>query len=224
MWLASYPGGIPLLYLQLFVVKSGEREVSTLCRDPNVVSYLLELPPELRNMIYSFYSQRHDRVKHADEEHAPFLSDEGKELQRLCLSSEDIELKSWLSTALLQPSSQLRHEAMPTFFESCVFTVEWLPCLPRFVNFWGEAGCAMVRYLEILDTLNSRMIDLENYNTRVTSASHFHRLRHLRIVLSWDNFGSRAEDPWFDANEWTPLVVLKDDAVAKMRCEDIEIN
>src|ERR1700761_3057913 len=119
-WLARHPGGTRLLYPELFAVKPRGREVVTPSRDPNRTSFLLRLPAEIRNQIYEHYFDRHEEVKRPEEEHAPFLDLDGKEIQRIHLSSEDVELKFWLSTALLQASRQLRFEAMSILFKNRV--------------------------------------------------------------------------------------------------------
>jgi hypothetical protein len=224
-WLARYPGGTRLLYPQLFVVKPRGGKVMTPSRHPNRTDSLLRLPSEIRNRIYRHYFDRDEEVKRPEERHAPFRDRDGMEMQRIRLSSENVELKFWLSTALLQTSRQLRFEAMFILFSNRVITVEWLLVLPRFIEFLGKEGCAMVRYLDIWDTLNLQGDNSAGYRDIITSIVHFSRLQHLRIVLSWDihsRLWSDRTHSWFDANEWTHDGTLTKHAVPKMRSEDIE--
>lgn len=223
-WLARFPGGTSLLYPQLFVVKPYGGKVLTPSRYPNTNS-LLHLPPEIRNRIYRHYFDSVEEAKHPEEMHAPFRDREGTEMQRICLGSENVELKFWLSTALLQTSRQLRSEAMVIFFINRVITVEWLPVLPRLVEFLGKEGCAMVRYLDIWDTLNLQGADYAGYRKILTSVMHFSCLQHLRIVISW-GFGLLDDRRclWFDQNEWKPNGTLMKRAVPKLRSEDIEMH
>lgn len=224
-WLARFPGGTSVLYPRLFVVKPRGGKVLTPSRYPNNDS-LLRLPSEIRNRIYRHYFDRDEEAKRPEERHAPFRDREGIEMQRICLSSENVELKFWLSTALLQTSRQLRFEAMFIFFSNRVFTVEWLPVLPRFVEFPGKEGCAMVRYLDIWDTLNFQGDDNAGYRDFITSIMHFSGIQHLRIVVSLGMCRSRLwsdrTSSWFDQNEWKHDGTLTKQAVPKMRSEDIE--
>lgn len=110
-WLARNPGGTPFLYPQLYVVKPRIGEIATPSRNLTVACHLLRLPPELRDMIYDFYFEQHDE-KRADEKYAPFKNIDGNILPRIYLSSENVELKFWLSSALLQTSRQVRYEAI----------------------------------------------------------------------------------------------------------------
>ncbi|MCJ1386165.1 hypothetical protein MMC17_009291 [Xylographa soralifera] len=153
-WLATHPGGSRLLYPQLFVVKPRGGKVVTPSHNPKKVCFLLQFSPEIRDQIYKCCFDGYEKVRRPEEEHAPFLDRNGREVQKIHLSSENVELKFWLSTALLQTSRQLRFEAMSILFEDRVITVEWLPLLPRIVEFLGKKGCAMVRYLDIWDTLD----------------------------------------------------------------------
>jgi hypothetical protein len=224
-WLARFPGGTSVLYPQLFVVKPRRGKVLTPPRYPNN-NFLLHLPSEIRNRIYRYYFDRDEEVKRPEERHAPFRDREGIEMQRICLSSEYVELKFWLSTALLQTSRQLRFEAMFVLFSNRVITVEWLPALPRFVEFLGKEGCAMVRYLDIWDTLNLQGDDNAGYRDIITSIMHFSGLQHLRIVVSWgirhSGLWSDRTYSWFDQNEWKHNGTLTKQAVPKMRSEDVE--
>ncbi|CZR56437.1 uncharacterized protein PAC_06325 [Phialocephala subalpina] len=225
-WLARFPGGTSVLYPQLFVVKPRGGKVLTQSRYPSNVS-LLHLPSEIRNRIYRHYFDRDEEVKRPEERYAPFLDRDGIDMQRICLSSEVVELKFWLSTALLQTSRQLRFEAMFIFFSNRVITVEWLPVLPRFVEFLGKEGCAMVCYLDIWDTLDLQGDDNAGYRDIITSLMHFSGLQHLRIVVSWGGIRhpglwSDRTYSWFDQNEWKPDGTLTKQAVPKMRSEDIE--
>lgn len=222
-WLARFLGGTSVLYPQLFVVKPRGGMVHTPSRYPNNDS-LLHLPSEIRNRIYRHYFDRDEEVKRPKEMHAPFRDREGIEMQRICLGSSFVELKFWLSTALLQTSRQLRFEAMSIFFRNRVITVEWLPVLPRFVEFLGKEGCAMVRYLDIWDALNIQGYNNAGYRDIVTSIMHFSGLQHLRIVVSWDVCYLRNDRTlsWFDQNEWKHDRTLTKQAVPKMRSEDIE--
>jgi hypothetical protein len=224
-WLARFPGGLPHLYPHLFVVKPRGGKVLTPSRYPNNTS-LLQLPFEIRNQIYKYYFDRDEEVKHPEEGHAPFRDREGIEMRRICLSSENVELKFWLSTALLQTSRQLRFEAMFIFFSNRVITVEWLPVLPRLVDFLGKESCTMVRYLDIWDTLNLQADDNARYRDIITSIMYFSGLQHLRIVLSWDicrsGLWSDRARSWFDPNEQKYDGTLTKQAVPKMRSEDIE--
>ena len=63
-----------------------------------------------------------------------------------------------LSTAVLQTSRQLLFEAMPMLFKNRAITVEWLLPYRDLWSSWGE-GCAMLRYLDILNGLNFRGVD-----------------------------------------------------------------
>ncbi|KAF8850849.1 hypothetical protein BDZ45DRAFT_751283 [Acephala macrosclerotiorum] len=224
-WLARFPGGTSVLYPQLFVVKPRGGKVLTPSRYPNN-DFLLHLPSEIRNRIYRHYFDRDEEVKRPEERHVPFRDREGIEMQRICLSSENVELKFWLSTALLQTSRQLRFEAMFIFFSNRVITVEWLPVLPRFVEFLGKEGCAMVRYLDIWDTLNHQGDDNAGYRDIITSIMHFSGLQRLRIVVSWgmrrSGLWSDRTYLWFDQNEWKHNGTLTKQAVPKMRSKDIE--
>jgi hypothetical protein len=71
-------------------------------------------------------------------------------------------------------------------FKNRVITVEWLLPYRDLWSSWGE-GCAMLRYLDILNSLNFRGVDTVRYQER-----HRHeylalsRFDHLRIVLSAD--------------------------------------
>jgi hypothetical protein len=153
-WLARFPGGTSALYPQLFLVKPRGGKVVTPTRHPDRTNSLLHLPSEIRNRIYIHYFDGDEEVRHPKESYAAFQNHEGIAMQRILLGSENVELKFWLSTALLQTSRQLRHEAMFILFSNRAITVEWLPALPRLVEFLGKEGCAMVRYLDIWDTLN----------------------------------------------------------------------
>jgi hypothetical protein len=112
------------------------------------------------------------------------------------------------------------------FFSNRVITVEWLPILPRFVEFLGEEGCVMVRYLDIWDTLNLQGDNNAGYRDIITSIMHFSGLQHLRIVFSWgvhrSGLWSDRTYSWFDQNEWKLDGTLTEQAVPKMRSEDIE--
>ena len=217
--LARFLGGTSLPYPQLFVVKACDGKV--LSRYPNTNS-LLDLPPEIRNRIYKHYFDRVEKAKHPEEMYAPFRDREGVEKPRICVGSENVELKFWLSTALLQTSRQLRSEAMVIFFINRVITVEWLPVLPRLIEFLGKEGCAMVRYLDIWDTLNFRAAGI------LTSIMHFPGLQHLRIVVSWGvglwNGNDRLCSSWFDQNEWNSNGTLTESAVPKMRSANIHVH
>jgi hypothetical protein len=148
------------------------------------------------------------------------------EMESIRLTSTNEELKFWLSTALLQTSRQLRSEAMFILFSSRVITVEWLPAIPRFVEFLGKEGCAMVRYLDIWDTLNLSWDNKAEYRDILASVMHFSGLQHLRIVVDWglrkSGLWSARTSSWFDDNDWKQDGTLKEDAVPKMRSEDIE--
>jgi hypothetical protein len=165
-------------------------------------------------------------VKRLKEEYVPFLDRDGREIQRIRLSSEDVELKFWLSTALLQTSRQLRFEAMSILFKNRIITVEWLPVLPRFVEFLGKEGCDMVRYLDIWDTLNLQEVESDRYRDILMSILHFSHIQHLRIVLdvglSYTGVRSNRTNSWLDVDEWTQDGKFKKHAVPKMRSEDIE--
>ena len=220
-WLAKHPGGSRLLYPHLFVIKPRGGKVVTPSYNPKRTCFLFHLPPEIRNQIYKHCFDGYGKVKRPEEDHAPFRDRDGREIQKIYLSSEDVELKFWLSNALLQTSRQLRFEAMPVLFENRVITVEWLPVLPRFVEFLGKKGCFMVRYLDIWDTLNFQGHESDRYRDIIMSISHFSRLQHLRIVLSWGILSDRTRS-WFDASEWTHDGDLKEHAIPKMRSEAVK--
>jgi len=223
-WLARFPGGTSALYPQLFIVKQRRGKVLTPPRYPNADS-LLRLPPEIRNRIYRHYFDR-DEVKHPEESYAPFHNREGKAMPRICLGSDFVELKFWLSTALLQTSRQLRREAMSILFGSRVLTVEWLPLLPRFVKFLGMEGCAMIRYLDVWDTLNLQGENKNGYRDIITSVMHLSSLQHLRIVVcsgfSQSGIWSNRVQSWFDQGDWAHDKQLKEQAVPKIRSINIE--
>ncbi|KAE8446031.1 hypothetical protein EG329_012539 [Mollisiaceae sp. DMI_Dod_QoI] len=223
-WLARFPGGTSVLYPHLFLVKPRDGRVLTPPRYPNNDT-LLHLPSEIRNRIYTHYFDEVEEVKHSEERHAPFRDREGIEMQRICIGSDNVELKFWLSTALLQTSRQLRFEAMSVLFGSRVITVEWLPVLPRLVKFLAKEGCAMVRYLDIWDTLNLQEEDNAVYRDIITSIRHFPGLQHLRIVVSCGVLRARLWNDrtysWFDPNEWRHGKPTEQ-ALPKMRSEDIE--
>ena len=238
-WLARNPGGTPLLYPKLFVIKPrgrGGRVVISPSHHSNGSVSFLQLPSEIRNRIYGYYFDIDDEVKHPEEERAPFHDHDGNEIQRICLSTENVELKFWLSTALLQSSRQLRYEAMYLLFSRRVFTVEWLPALPRFVQFLGAKGCAMVRYIDIWDSMDFQGEDNAIYQYFITSITQFSSIRHLRIVLAWSiNHSRQGRDriqSWFNRDEWLQSWFNSDDrshkgalkkhAVPKMRSEEVE--
>ena len=219
-WLAMHPGGSRLLYPRLFVVKPRGGKVVTPSRNPSKTCFLFHLVPEIRNQIYKYCFDVYENVKRPEEEHAPFRDRDGREIQQIHLGNGNVELKFWLSNALLQTSRQLRYEATSILFENRVITVEWLPALPRFVEFLGKKGCAMVRYLDVWDTLNLQAHD-SRYRDIITTISHFSRLQHLRIVLSWGILSDRTRS-WFHASEWTPDGGFKEHAIPKMRFEAIK--
>ncbi|PMD61955.1 uncharacterized protein K444DRAFT_611171 [Hyaloscypha bicolor E] len=227
-WLARFPGGISALYPQLFLVKPRGGKVVTLTRYPDRTDSLLHLPPEIRNRIYIHYFDRDEEVRRPKESYAPFQNRDGIAMQRILLGSENVELKFWLSTALLQTSRQLRHEAMFILFSNRVITIEWLPALPRLVKFLGKEGCAMVRYLDIWDTLNVQGEDIAGYREIITSIMQFPGLLHLRIVVSWGirhmGLWSDRTFSWLDATEWNANGTPKEDAIPKMRAEDIDLH
>jgi hypothetical protein len=226
-WLARFPGGISALYPQLFLVKPRGGKVVTPTRYPDRNDSLLHLPSEIRNRIYTHYFDRDEEERHPKESYAPFHNRDGVAMQRIRLGTENMELKFWLSTALLQASRQLRHEAMFILFSNRAITVEWLPALPRLVKFLGKEGCAMVRYLDVWDALNVQGEDIAGYREIITSIIQFPGLLHLRIALSW---GRRQEGQWsdrtfswLDATEWNANGTLKENAIPKMRVENIDL-
>ena len=79
-WLASYPGGTPLLYPELFVVKPRRRGgvFITPSRHSNGTVTFLQLPSDIRNRIYEDYFDIDVEVKHPEEERAPFHDRDGK--------------------------------------------------------------------------------------------------------------------------------------------------
>ena len=220
-WLAKYPGGSRFLYPQLFVVELRKGKVTTPCRNPENPCFLSCLPLEIRNEIYrNCFQDEHENDEYPDDKLTVVRDRNGRVIQRLHLSSDNNELKFWLSNSLLQTSRQLRSEAMPILFENRVFIVEWLPALPRFVSFLGMKGCAMVRYLNVWDTLNVRGHEFDKYRDIITNVSHFPSLQHLRLVLSRGL--QELRHPWFDASDWTYDGELKQNATPKMRFEDIK--
>ena len=88
----------------------------------------------------------------------------------------------------------------------------------------------MVRYLDIWDTLNLAVDNAAEYREILSRVTCFSSLQHLRIVVDWglrDIIGDTATwnprtTSWFDENEWKQDGKLKEDAVPKMRSEDIE--
>jgi hypothetical protein len=133
-----------------------------------------------------------------------------------------------LSTALLQASQQLRFEAMPILFKTHVITVEWLLVLPKFVNFLGRDGLALVRYLDLWDTLNLQEFEKDKYQDILRSIVFFPCVQHLRIVVDSNEYPpgrwNNRTRSWFDTDEWTDLQFsfLKDDAIPKLR--NIDMN
>jgi hypothetical protein len=117
-WLARFPGGTSALYPQLFLIKPRGGKVVTLTRYPDRTDSLLHLPSEIRNRIYIHYFNGDEEVRHPKESYAPFQNRDGTAMQRILLGSENVELKFWLSTALLQTSRQLRYEAMFILFSN----------------------------------------------------------------------------------------------------------
>lgn len=227
-WLARFQGGTSLLYPQLFVIAPSRDQVQTPIRYPNRTS-LLQLPSEIRNRIYRHYFEGHEgyeELRHSGEGYAPFRDREGIAMQRICLGSSHIELSFWLSTAILQTSRQLRFEAMPILFGSRVITVEWLHVLPRVVEFLGREGCTLVRYLDIWDTLNLQEDNKDIYQDAIGSAIHFTGLQHLRIVVSKgvcrSGLWSDRLYSWFDQNDWKRNRSLKQQAIPKIRRDDLE--
>ena len=218
-WLVKFPGGTPLLYPQLFVVKSrGGVTVAPFDKPTSAYSFL-RLPAEVRCLIYECYFETDEKVE-LPQETALFPDLAGKEIRRLHLTGTNVELRFWLSTALLQTSQQLRLEATPFLFKNRVITVHWLPALPRFVKFLGNEGCAMVRYLDIWDSLDLQGSQSDLYRDIVMTISHFSHLQHLRIILSGVlNHRTRS---WFDTIDWAPNGSLKQNAMPKMRHDDIE--
>lgn len=226
-WLARFPGGTSALYPQLFLVKPRGGKVVTLTRYPDRTDSLLHLPSEIRNRIYKHYFDGDEDARHPEESYTSFQNRDGIAMQRILLSSENVELKFYLSMALLQTSRQLRYEAMSILFSNHVITVEWLPALPRLVEFLGKEGCAMVRYLDIWDTLNVQGEDIAGYREIVTSIMQFPDLLHLRIVVSWgirqEGLWSDRTFSWLDATEWKPNGAPKAVAIPKMRAENIDL-
>jgi hypothetical protein len=225
-WLSRFPGGTRLLYPQLYVVKPRGGKVVTPPRNSNTTHHLLRLPSEIRNRIYSYCFDFDNSEENLPEKgYAPFQDRYGMEMQRISISSDNVELKFWLSTTLLQVSRQVRFEAMVIFFSNRVITVEWLPALPRLVKFLGKKGCAMLWYLDIWDTLDLKQEHKGEYCDIIASISHFPRLQHLRIVLCGDTPTTSRDDrinAWFDTREQTHSEALVEHAVPKMRYEDIE--
>jgi hypothetical protein len=224
-WLARFPGGTSALYPQLFLVKPRGGKVVTPTRYPDRTDSFLHLPSEIRNRIYLHYFDGDEEVRRPKESYAPFQNREGIAMQRILLGSENVELKFWLSTALLQTSRQLRHEAMFILFSNRAITVEWLPALPRLVEFLGKKGCAMVRYLDIWDTLNVQGEDIAGYKEIITSIMQFPDLLHLRIVISWGTrLWSDRTSSWLDASERNGNGTAKEDAIPQMRAEGIDLH
>jgi hypothetical protein len=221
-WLARHPGGTRLLYPRLFVVKLCGGFTTTPLRDPTVSHSIFSLPPELRVRVYKYYFDAYEEVdRRPRDRRAPFLDLAGKEVRRINLTSEDVELQFWLSTALLQTSRQLRFEAMPILFNNSVFTVDWLLALPRFVMFLGREGCAMVRYMDVWDHLGFQSVESCRYQKIIANLTHMPHIQHVRIVLSPVSVGHLLS--WFDANELSLDGTLRyKHAVPKMRSEDIE--
>jgi hypothetical protein len=223
-WPARILSRTRLLYQHLFIIQSEMGNIETPPRDENKPSSLLRLPLELRNRIYEYYFRRPEDPERP-EEHGSFPNDNGKELQRIILCSENLELKFWLSSGLLQTSRQLRFEAMYILFENCVLTVDWLPVLPRVVEFLGRDGCAMVRNLDLWDPLSIQSHESASYRDIIASISHFPDLRHLRIGITWGRPANRVwSTQWFDADDWAGSEVLKQEAMPKMRFENPEKN
>ncbi|KAH8585583.1 hypothetical protein B0O99DRAFT_147714 [Bisporella sp. PMI_857] len=133
-------GWLDTLVGPLSCIRSSSWSSHVEARHSNRTHSLLHLPSEIRNRIYKHYFDRDEEVKRPEEGYAPFRDREGKEVQRIRLSSENVKLKFWLSTALLQALRQLRLESMSILFRNSVITVECLPVLSRFVDFQGKEG------------------------------------------------------------------------------------
>ncbi|MCJ1471533.1 hypothetical protein MMC13_000173 [Lambiella insularis] len=220
-WLARNPGGSRHQYPQLFVVEARQGKVLTPAYNSNRTCFLSDLPPEIRGQIYRHCFDADEEIRYPEEEYAPLQDLDDRQIPKICLSSENVELKFWLSAPLLQTSRQLRSEAVSILFENRVITVEWLPLLPRFVEFLGRKGCAMVRYLDIWDILNLQGHQKDEYRDIIKSVSQFSHLRHLRIVLTGGILINRTRS-WFHASDWTLSGKLKKSAVPIMRFEDIQ--
>lgn len=221
-WLARFPGGTSGLYPQLFLVKP-RGKVVTQPRYPDTTS-LLHLPSEIRNRIYKHYFDTDEETIRPEENYAPFHNRDGVGMQRIVLGSDNVELKFWLSTALMQTSRQLRHEATYILFSNRVITVEWLPALQRLAKFLGKEGCGMVRYLDIWDILDVKGEDVTGYRETINSIRQFPGVLHLRISVTWGD--RQLIDPtfsWLDATEWDNGAP-RQEAIPKMRAEDLELH
>jgi len=219
-WLARFPGR---LYPRLFHVEHHGRGVVSPTRYPDRKSLLL-LPPEIRNRIYTHYFDRDGEGMRPCERYAPFHNRDGIAMRRIVLGSENVELKFWLSTALLQTSRQLRYEAISILFGNRAITVEWLPALPRLLKFLGKQGCALVRYLDIYDSFDVKGYDVAGYRKVITKIAQLPGLLHLRIVVTWGwQHLSNPSFSWLDPSEWEDGAP-KEAATPKMRAENIDLH
>lgn len=235
-WLAQFPGGSRLLYPRLLFVESTGIDIVIPARNVREPQCFMTLPQELRSLIYRWYfdtseeDDRHageqfnvfsERETHPPEEqyHAfPETHEDG--LRRLNLTSEDTELKHLLSRPLLRACRQLRFEALPVLLGSRVFTVEWFPVIPRFIDFLGAKGCSMVRYLDMWDFHDMKSdlsySDICTFLPILRSIQCLPLLRHLRIVLPHhDTF------PHFERVDFERGIELTEETRPRIRAEDV---
>jgi hypothetical protein len=215
-WLARNLGGGRLLYPHLFIIqpRNGSKDVITPRRDVQKPCQLLDLPREIRDLVYShFFDHAETDPWRLTEDYAPFPVHNGRRVPRVHLSSEDVELKFWLSSGLLQISRQIRFEALPIFLGARVFTTDHLKVIPRFADFLGSAGCAMVRFLDLWDHddmqswqhprhARERPFESLQYQSVITSLHKFPRLQHLRLVFCRSAMSDLLRrNPWYTLAE-----------------------
>jgi hypothetical protein len=217
-WLAQFPGGGRLLYPRLFVVGPAGIDIISPAREIYEPRRFMTLPQEIRALVYRRYfdtceeDDRHaggqfnvfpEKEEHPEEQHHAFPETHEDGLCRLNLTSEDTELKHLLSQPLLRACRQLRFEALPVLLGSRIFTAEWFPAIPRFIEFLGERGRAMVRYMDMWD-FHDMKSDLSYSDRRIhlailSSIQCLPLLRHLRIVLPYYDAFPHFEKADFEA-------------------------
>ncbi|KAF2665895.1 hypothetical protein BT63DRAFT_458259 [Microthyrium microscopicum] len=228
-WLAEF-GSSQDLYPNIYMVEPHQGIVETPCIDPSLTHYLLRLPLEIRNLIYEhcFDIDIPGDIDGPEETFAPFFDRWGIELKRITLDSSNHDLKYFLSSAVLRTSRQMRYEAMPILFRSRVCTTDWLPAIPKFKEFLGQEGCAMISYLDVWDALDLQGRHNNTYGDILKSIWHFPCLQHLRIVVAFgpNDVGvpwEQRTSSWFTDDDWNEVHAdLTPPVVPKLRIEDLD--
>lgn len=186
-WLAANPGGLPMLYPQLFTVAPSTLKATTPTIDHDKPCLFLGLPSELRAHIYKFYFAHGYMYEDSETEYLKGFSTPDADFgdrYDLTLTTENGPLKFWLSRGLLQTSRQLRAEGHAVFFATRAFRTESLTAIPRLAEFLGEAGRAMVQCIDFCDILNTQEKYSIQYRRVLSSLQCFPQLDQLRIVLT----------------------------------------